>query len=506
MDHNSSRIAKNTIFLYLRMIITMLVSLYTVRVILNVLGAEEYGIFSAVGGFVSTMSIVTSVLANASQRFFSIEIGLKHTARLRKVFGTVVVTYIIVTIALVILFESVGGWFLTHKMSIPEGRMNAALWVFHFSVASFALTFLFSPFQSLIIAHEHLNFYALLSILEVVIKLSIVYLLLVVSYDKLKVYAVLQFLSFVLISVSYYGYCKYHFSEVSTRIHLDCGIFKEVFSFSFWTMFGSGAYVLNTQGVNILLNLFFGPMANAAYAIGSQVSNAVNSLGTNFFTAFRPPIIKAFSSEDYPYLVKLYYLSSKIIFLFLFVFVLPLCIETHAILHLWLGETSLYMESFVRLMLLYILVLSMNLPITSIAQASGRVKEYHGIVDGFTLLGLPVIYLAFKLGVKAEIAFIIEIVFFIVAHFIRLLIIKSILPVLSITSYIRKIIIPILMVVMISSTVTYILHDIISGSLLGSLSVCVCSVICTALVSFLIVFSREERNYLINFIGHRKKK
>jgi O-antigen/teichoic acid export membrane protein len=274
------------------MILTMLVSLYTVRVVLNTLGVVDYGIYNVVGGVVAMFSFLSSTMASASQRFFAFELGRRDYDKLKQAFSLTLLIYIGIAILILVLSETVGLWFLNTQMTVPEERMNAANWVYQFSIFSFIMTILTVPYNSAIIAREHMKVYAYVSIIEVVLKLIIVYLLVFFSFDKLKLYAVLTFFVACLITFIYRTYCKRRFKECIYFFYWDANKFKEILSFAWWNMIGAMANIFKTQGINILLNVFFNPVINAARAIAFQVNSALTNFTNNFYMAVRPQITK----------------------------------------------------------------------------------------------------------------------------------------------------------------------------------------------------------------------
>ena len=491
----SNRIVKNTLFMYFRMFITMVVSLFTVRVVLKTLGVVDYGIFSAIGGVVTTLAFVTDVLANASQRFFAVELGRNDTKKLQQTFGLILLAYLLVAVIVLILGETIGLWFVNNKMDIPTGRQGAAMVVYQFSLASFLAGMLLSPYNALIIAHERMNVYAYVSILQVVLKLGLVYLLVIIPYDKLIIYAILIFLLRVLISAIYIIICRKSYPESKVVYRWDKDIFKSIFSYSSWTLLGTLAYVFNTQGLNIILNLFFGPVANAAYAIGSQVKTQINSFANNFFVATRPPMIKSYAEGDYVYTNKLFYFSSKIIFSLLFIIVVPLFVEVDFILKIWLGEIQQYMSSFVRLMLISGIVLSVSEPITAIVQAAGQVKKYHGLVDTFTLLTLPLAFIAFKIGLEPQWGFLISIGVFCIAHIMRLFVLRSFFS-FSIREYTVRFIIPCIVTIIVTFGCIYGIRLLSPHS---ALTIIIAIIVAVATVWFF-EFDRNEKLYALNLI------
>lgn len=497
-DNKSNTIVKNTLFLYFRMFITMLVALFTVRVVFRTLGAVDYGVYGVIGGVVTSLAFLSDVLANASQRFFSVEIGRKDTERLQQVFGLIVLAYIITSVVIILIAETVGLWFVKNKMDIPVDRMDAALVVYHFSVATFVIGLITNPFNAMIIAYERMNVYAYVSILQVFLKLGIVYLLVILPYDKLKVYALLMFLVSVSINAIYIVICRSSYPETKIEFMWDKEIFKSIFSYSSWTLLGSLAFIFNTQGLNIMFNLFFGPIANAAYSIGNQVKTTVNSFAANFFVATRPPMIKSYSKGDYEYTGKLFYFSTKIIFSLLFILIVPLFVRIEFVLDLWLGKVEPYMSSFVRLMLIYAIVLSVSEPITAIAQAAGKVKEYHGVVESFTLITLPLAYIAFKIGVDAIYGFIISIAIFVIAHIMRLLILRKFFPV-SLREYCVRVLLPFGISVIVTVGILWLLDLIIQNDIVIILLAFLISVV----VVWLLVFDCGERERAMQLVGSK---
>lgn len=503
MEVSSNKtILKNTIFLYIRMFVTMLVSLFTVRIVLKTLGVVDYGVYNVIGGVVTSIAFVSSVLANASQRFFSVEIGKGDFDSLRKTFNLLILVYVFVAIIVLILTETIGLWFLNNKMDIPADRMDAANWVYQFAILSFLISLISSPFQSIIIAHEKMDIYAYMSILDVVLKLLIVYVLVMFSFDKLKLYAVLMFIVTLINGLIYYIIGRRKYKETRFLLVWDKQGFRSIFSYSLWILVGTFSYVINTQGVNILFNLFFGPIANAAYAIGNQVRNAVVSFASSFFTATRPPIIKSYAQKEYNQTTKLFYFSSKIIFILLFILVTPLFIGIEPILKLWLGDYTQYMPNFVRLMLIYAIVLSMSEPITAIVQAAGQVKKYHGIVDIFTLISLPISYVIFKFGGSVYWGFGVSIIVFLIAHVLRLFVLKSFYEI-SFRQYASRIVIPICISVVLLTLIMFGFYKLLENHVVALLAI---SIVIAVLLSWMIVLDREERVSLINVVKTKIRK
>lgn len=496
---NSTRIAKNTIFMYIRMLLTTLIALFTVRVVINTLGVEDYGIYGAIGGVVASLTVISSVLANASQRFFAVEIGRGDDGQLSKVFNTTVIIYMAVSLFLVLIAETIGLWFVENKMVYPAERADAVMYVYQFALASFIVSLLANPYTAIIIAKEKMNLYAYLSILDVVLKLAVVYILYVFDVDKLKLYATLLFFMVVIVQSIYIAYCVKRYPETRFKLVWDKNIVKSISSFSGWTLWGSLAYLFNTQGLNIILNLFFGPIVNAAYSLGNQVKSIVVSFSSNFFVAVRPALIKSYAAGDKEYTKTLFYFSSKTIFALLFVIMLPILIEIDYFLKLWLGTVGDYMGVFVRLMLLYTLIIALSDPITAIVQAADKVKSYYLYVDGFTLLTLPLSYLAYKFGMTPEVCFYISIVIFIFAHFIRLVILRSITG-YSVLEYCGKLVAPFAISSIIAGGLSYSLYAMLPDGFIYFVIVCAWAVICATATVAYIVLTKDERKRIISLI------
>ena len=499
---SSSRIVKNTAILYVRMFLTMAVSLYTVRVVLRVLTEVDYGIFSAVGGILAAFAVVTKTLTNASQRFFSYGIGKGESEdSTSSLFSTIFYIYAILAIFVVVLTETVGVWFLQNKMTIPVGRESAAMWVLQFALLSFIISLLSNPFQAMIIAKERMDIYAFVSISNAVFNLLIVYFLTVVDFDQLKLYAVLVTVVHICINIAYVVICrKIAASETKLVMSVNFDRLKSVFSYSLWSFFGALAGICNSQGINIVLNLFFGPIANAAYSISRQVSNAVISFAGNFTMAIRPPMIKNYASKDYDGVTKLFNIETKVTFLLMYMLILPIFINAPEILGIWLGQVGDYMVDFVRLTLVYSLIVTMSNPITDIAQAAARVKIYHGVVDGFTLLSLPITIVLYKLGQPINCCYLVIIATFSIAHVIRLFILKRIFPPFSIRDYVKKIISPILLTTFSSAAIMVCVRGALGDSFFDTMICCASALSIVILFCLFFLFGKSERQYIYGVI------
>jgi len=494
----NKRIAKNTLLLYFRQILIMLVSLYTVRIVLSILGVEDYGIYNVVAGIVSMFGFLSGSMAIASQRFFSFELGRKDYERLQKTFSISIEIYALIAITIILAAETIGLWFVKNKLVIPADRMNAALWIYQLSILSFILSIITTPYMAVIIARENMDIYAYISIIEAALKLGSVFLLKVFIVDKLKLYGMLLFLVMFINSVLYVLVCRKRYPESHFRFLWDISMFRTLFSFSVWNLFGSSVGVVKNQAINILLNMHFGPVVNAARGIASQVNSAVTSFAQSFSTAVRPQIIKQFAASKKEEMMSLVFQSSKATAYLMFFFVLPLVFEMPLVINLWLGQIPEFVVLFTRLVLIDALIDSISYPLMTAAQATGKIKLYQSVVGGVLLLNLPVSYIALKLKAPAESVMIIAIIITAIAFVIRLVIIKKLLE-FSIIQYFKKVVVPVLLVIFLSSLVLFIFNRSLNQGLLRLFLSIILSII--SIAGFIILFglTNEERKYLAKY-------
>ncbi len=435
----------------------MVVQLFTVRIVLNTLGVVDYGIFSVVGGVVTMFAFLSNTMSSASQRFFAFELGKNDLPKLKKTFNITMLIYIIIASVVLILAETLGLWFVNSKFNIPDDRMNAANWIYQFSVLGFIVTILRTPYNAVIIAREQMSVYAIISIFEVFLKLLIVYLLVLFPLDKLKLYAVLLFLSTALVSFIYYIYCVRKFEETRYKYYWDRNLFNTLISYSGWNLFGALSNVFNNQGINIVLNIFFGPILNTARGIAASINTAINQFVTNFHVAVKPQITKYYASHEREKMVNLVFFSSKISFFLLLLLSLPILFEANFILTLWLKNIPEYVILFARLIIINALIDSLTYAMQTAVQATGRIKLYQIVVGGMLLLNLPISYISLKLGFPPETIFYISIFISIICLFLRLLFLRKLLNI-SISSYLNKVLFKALLVTFVALTPTFIIH------------------------------------------------
>lgn len=493
---NSTRIAKNTIALYFRQILIMLVSLYTVRVVLATLGAEDYGIYNVVAGVVTMFGFLSGAMATASQRYFSFDLGKGDTEHLKTTFSVTFQIYLLIIAVVVLIAETFGLWFVNNKLVIPAERMTAANWIYQAAIVSFVLTLVTTPYMASIIAHENMKVYAYVSIVEAVLKLGIVFLLKVLPFDKLSLYGVLlAAVAFVNTGI-YRLYCHKHFEECRLHFVKNGKLFREIVGYSGWNLFGSLVGVFKNQMTNILLNLFFNPLVNAARAVASQVNSAVTSFSQNFSTAVRPQIIKSYASDKKEECICLVFYGCKITFFLMYVFSLPLVLEMDFVLGLWLKNPSPLAVIFTQLALIDAVIDSISYPIMTLAQATGKIKLYQGVVGGILLLNLPVSFIALKLGAPAFSVMIIAIGITFLAFIVRFVIVKH-LTEFSLKAFALQVVFPIIVVSVCSVMVPVLLKLVIKNDVAEFLAVVFSSVVLSGTFILLFGMEKNERQSLI---------
>jgi O-antigen/teichoic acid export membrane protein len=377
----------------------MLISLYTSRIVLKILGVEDYGIYNVVGSFVSMFSLMSSSMVTASSRFITFELGRNNFDELKKTVSGCITIHILLGIIIVVVAEIIGVWFLNHKMNIASDRIVAANWVFQCSLLTFFFNLISTPYNAIIISNEKMNAFAYISILDVSLKLLIVYLLSLILFDKLIVYAVLMLFIAVLLQITYQIYCKIHFSEArKIKLKINSVLFKQLFSYTGWELIGSGALVLRNQGIDILLNLFFGVVVNAAKGIANQVQSAVYSFVSNFQMAINPQITKSYAANDYQRVHFLIKQGSRFSFYLFLLLSMPIILETKMILNIWLVKVPYYSVIFIQLTFINLLINTFYRFMVVAIAATGKIKKYQLVVGGTKLFVLPLTYIFLKLG------------------------------------------------------------------------------------------------------------
>jgi len=505
---NKSRIAKNTAALYFRMLLTMLITLYATSVVLNVLGETDYGVYSLVAGIVTLFSFLSATMATASQRFFAVELGVENHTKLKQIFSINVLIFIIIAVVIFILTETLGLWYLKTKAVIPADRMNAAAWVFHFAILTFTVSIITTPYLAIITAREKLHVYAYLGILEVALKLAILFVLIYLPGDKLKLYAVLLFFIQILISAAYITYSTVKFPECKLKYYWNSAMFKEVLSFAGWNITGSLATVARSQGITLLLNLFFGVLINAARGVAVQVYSALSQFSLSFFTAVRPQIIKSHSvdpEDKSGEMMKLIFQSSKFCYYLVLILSIPVLIETEAILSIWLRNTVPdYTVIFTRLIIINAIIESLANPFVAALHATGRIKMYQIVTSSIILLTLPVSYLFLKLGFPPQSTMYILVVLTAIAQLSRVYFMKNMLK-MNVLNYVKHVILPISGVTLLAFILPLLCYYSFSASFLRIAGVAAMTVISSIFIIYYIGLTKLERVSLKKFIFARSK-
>ena len=492
---NNKRIAKNTLLLYVRTLFVMVVSLYTSRVVLNTLGVSDYGIYNVVGGVVTMFGFINSSMTSATQRYITFALGKGDMTQLQKVFCTALQIHVFISVLIIVLGETVGLWFMYTQMQIPESRMDAAFWVLQCSIISTAIMIISVPYNADIIAHEKMSAFAYISILEVVLKLAVVFLLLVFSYDKLILYAFLILMVQLLIRFCYSYYCNRHFEESKYHHVWDKTLFKEMTGFAGWSMFGNLSGVLFGQGLNMLLNVFFGPVVNAARAVSVQVQGAIQQFVGNFQMALNPQITKTYATEKMDDMHKLMYRSARFSFYLLFFLSLPVLFETEFILTVWLKNVPENAVIFLRIMICISLIYTLSNPLMAANQATGKVKRYQAICGSILLMILPVSYVCLKLGCPAYSVFIVHFVMEFIAQLARMIILRPLIGI-QVSDYIKNIYIKVLSVTGLSVVVPFIIYLNMTDSVLRFFTVCITCILSVGTVAYTVGLSSNERCFV----------
>lgn len=501
--HNNKRLAKNTLYLYFRTFFVMLIAIFTSRIVLDSLGVENYGIYNVVGGFVSMFSVLSGTLTAASQRFIAFELG-KEKPKIRKIFSTTLTIHFLLSIIIFIILESFGIWFLNHKMNVSTERLLAANWVFQCSVITFCINIISIPYNAAIIAYERMSVFAYISIFEVLAKLSIAYILYIVSFDVLIVYAFLMLAISIVLRFIYGWYCNKTFKECRYTFLFDKQTFKDMIGFSGWNFIGSSAAILNGQGINLLINIFFGVFFNAARGIAAQVETALNSFVQNFVMALNPQITKTYASGDFNYVNKVIYSGTKYIFYLFLVLCVPIFLNTEYILSLWLKQVPDYTALFIRYGIVYSLCQSLSQCLYITMLASGKIKKYQIIVGSLSLMAFPTAYLFFKLGLSCEFGYVSMIIFSLICFVSRLFLLKDILPGFSISIFMLKTLLPIMYSLCITIICFYFLNKIIIiNGIISFIFYMFASILITLCLIYFIGFNKFERSYVVNFISKR---
>lgn len=502
---NNNRIAKNTLLLYFRMGMVLVVSLYTTRVVLQALGIEDYGINNVVSGFVTMFSFLNTSMSNGVQRFYNFSLGRKNDYNITDVYNTALQIQLILSVVLLLLLETFGLWYIHTHMVIPIERFPAAFWVFQFSVLSLVFLVLQIPYSAAIMAYERMGYYAYLSIFDVVAKLGIAYAVNYATTDKLILYGALNMLVSLINFILYFFYAKCSFKGLDVDFVIRKKLFKSMFSFSGWNVFGSFAYVVKGQGLNMLLNVFCGPIVNAARGVSVIVMSGVQGFQANIVIAFRPQLVQSYASGDNNRVLRLFYTLSKVSFILLAMLSLPLIIEVDYVLHLWLGnDIPAYTSAFTILVLINMIINSLNTPISQIVHATGNMRNYQIGTSIIVCTILPLSWFVLKLGFNPISVYWVSLIISIFNQLVCNLLLKQIYS-YSLMDYCRKVVLPCMVYSIIVPTILYFTVNFLPSSLLRLLLTVTLSIVMTVFVSYLFILDKSEKHFVLSYIKRKRR-
>lgn len=502
------RIAKNTLFLYLRMIILLAVGLYTSRVTLSALGVTDYGINNVVAGLVTMFVFINNAMMNSTQRYITYELGKGITDRLRLIFSTSINIHILIAIIIVILSETIGLWLLYNKLIIPADRMTAALWIFQFSVLNCVVSILSVPYNALIIAHERMSAFAYISLLDAGFKLLISFLLMNYGGDRLILYGFLLLLVTIIDRVIYTVYCNKQFPESKYLYQIDRPLMGEMTKFAGWNLLGNLSWMCCTQGLTVLLNIFFNPIVNAARGLATTIQNAVTNFSSSIELAIKPQITKTYSQKELSRMYKLVSLSARLCFYALLFVSLPICMETDQLLNLWLEEVPEHTANFVKLTLLLMLIDTLGSSLSTAIQATGNLKKFQLTVSILQILILPISYIALLVLPEPEVVYCVNIAIAILIQFVKLWVVGRLIG-FSLRSYVMGVFLRTFIVLILSIVFVYPMVYYMDESFMRLVSVTAFSCVVVLILSFMIGINNEERNLIKAkiscFIAQHKK-
>ncbi len=450
-SERNKRIAKNTLMLYFRQVLVLFVSLYTVRVVLNVLGVEDYGIYSVVASLVAISSFLPGSLASSTQRFFSFALGEDNKDKLNKTFSVNLILYGAIALIAFMFLETLGLWFVNQHLALPVERVDTAHTLYQLSILIFVASVFRSPFMAIIIAHEDMKIYAYASILEVLMKLGVVFLLMYLPWDKLELYGVLLLGVACINSATYIGFCLIKYEECQFRkFHWDASLLREIVGFTGWTVFGQITSVARTNAITVLLNQMFNPVVVAARAIAVNVASNINLFSNNFNFGLYPPIIKSYAAGNKEEMFSLISNGSKITFFLMWLFALPMLLETEYILNMWLKNVPTYAVIFAQLALIESIIMSLSLPIATAARAPGKMRLYELTLGSIQIALFLCAWLVLSLGAPAYSVFLVAIVANLVMFVIRLLIVRVLIG-FQILPFFKSVVFPVVGIVVCSS-------------------------------------------------------
>lgn len=497
---SSQKVAKNTTFLYVRMLFVMLINIFSVRFVLKGLGVIDYGVFNVVAGLVTMFSSLNSIISSATLRFHSYAIGEGKEEKVSDVFTASFNIYALLAITVLVFGEIIGVWFINTQADIPMDRLSAANWVFQFTMFTFVVGLMTAPFSSLIFAFERMSLFSVISVSECILKFLLAYFLVYLSGDHLVLYGigllVIQFVHFFAYYISSkHGGGKFHYKK-----KIEKNLYRQMLSFSGWTLFSSSASIGVSQLVTMITNVFFGPVVNAARAIAFQVCSAMNSFTGNIIMALKPPMIKQYAEGDYERVLRYFSFSNKAVFYSLLLILLPVFFEMETVLRIWLEVDDSQTVLFCRLILIYALILALNNPIAIIVQATGNIRAYSTYVEIPTLLCFPVTWILYAIGMPAETAFHVMIVAIVVSHIIRLICLKRLFGLFSYYEYLYSFVLPATIILLFVGATLYCVKETMTAGVLRLFVLFVVGGGLLGTMCFWVGFNKNERYALINLL------
>lgn len=492
---SNRRIAKNTFMLYIRMIIMLLISLYTSRIVLDYLGVEDFGIYNLIGGIVVMFSFLNNAMTNSTQRFLNYSILNKDENHIKAVFSASIQAHIIISGIFIFLAESIGLWFVYFHMNIPAERFNTTIWVYHLTIFATVANILRVPYNAVFIANENMSIFAYLSIIESILRLLIVYIL-ILGDDRLFIYSILQMSVSVLLFWVYKSIAKSRYSLCKYNNVIDKSLLSNLLGYSGWMLFGGASMMLSKQGANVVINLFFGVVVNAAVGVANQIKNAINGFITSFQTAFSPQIVKLYAANEQQKLDKLIFLSTKISFCLYISLSFPIILLADNILNVWLVKVPDYAISFTRLILVSSLFDTLSAPLWTAIGATGKIKNYQIFVSLILIAQIPIIWIALYMGMSPVIAFIVDTVFCLSAYIFRVF---YILPRINLKSrfYAKRIILPCSFIVIILGIIFILFNKMVFDEIETLIAKLIIAIIFPISLSYFILLESQEKIQLL---------
>lgn len=507
-SHNNNRIAKNTIFLSIRMVIVLALNLFTTRIVLKTLGVVDYGVYNVVCGFVTMFVFLNTSMSNGIQRFFNYEFGKNGVTGANIVYCTSLYIQAALASLVVILVEFLGLWYLHNKMVIPTDRMVASEWIFQLSVLMLVLGIMQAPYSAAVTAHERMDFYAVISVLEAVLKVGIAFLIMIVPSDRLIMYAILMALVSLINIIIYYFYCKINFKEIYLKPHFDKQMFKSMLGFSGWNLFGSFSGVMKEQGINLVINFYFGPIVNAARGVANQLNGGLQGFVQNITVPVRPQVIQSYAIGDVVRSMRLTYTISKLSCCLLLMVAIPLCLEINYVLELWLGDNiPQHTATFAIIIFLTSIVNNLNSATSGIVHATGKMRDYQLWGSLVSISSVPISHVLLSVYKIPEIALLCVLVCSALGHAICLVVVRKLLG-MSLKDYVKEVVFPILIVLLFSLLITSPFHFVFNISN-DFIRLCVCAIVCSVSVLlslYYIGFNRAERQIFIQIANSLLRK